>query len=299
MKILNMKKIITLLLTVLPLLCSGQQKGFDYFGLESPGDSIRLFAPGLVSLENSVDGSLAISPDGDEIFFSGGKQWPESKVMHLEKIGGRWTKPEVASFSVDCYAAEPAFSPDGRYLYYSSSKGSLDISQYCIWRVEKVGNRWGNAIKVIDVGGSDTWEFHPSVTKDGTVYFCCWNSLENVGSIYKSECTDGIYSEPEKVNVPFNAKSSITNPFVDPDGRYIIVAANKYEGKNDYDAYVSYRGNDGSWQTPINLGEKINTPGDDDSVDISPDGDFLFLYRQNDIYWTETKNILKPIPTAY
>jgi len=252
-----MKQIATLISIVLPLLCSGQQKGFDHFGLESPGDSIRLFAPGIVSLENSVDGSLAISPDGDEIFFSGGKQWPESKVMHLDKIDGRWTKPEVASFSVDCYAAEPAFSPDGRYLYYSSSKGSRDISQYCIWRAEKVGN-----------------EFHPSVTKDGTVYFCCWNSLENVGSIYKFECTDGTYSEPEKVNVPFNAKSSVTNPFVDPDGKYMITTANKYGGK-------------------------VNTPGNDDSVDISPDGDFLFLYRQNDIYWTETKKILKPILTTY
>ena len=51
--------------------------------------------------------------------------------------------------------------------------------------------------------------------------------------------------------------------------------------------------------TANKYGGKVNTPGNDDSVDISPDGDFLFLYRQNDIYWTETKKILKPILTTY
>ncbi len=288
-----MKPIITLFLTALSFFCFGQQKGFDYFGLKNPGDSIHLFAPDFVSLRNSNDVSLAISSKGDEVFFAGGGDWPKCKIMHVKKIDNQWEKPKVASFSVDCYTTEPAFSPDCKYLYYSSSKNSSDITQCCIWRVEKVGNQWGNAQKMIDFEDPNILEFHPSVTKNGTVYFCSWNVRENIGSIYKSQYSNGIYSIPEKVNIPFNTQSSVTNPFIDPDERYIITSANKHEGKKDYDSYISYRGKNSLWLSPINLGKKVNTPEEDNSVDISPDGNFVFIYKQKDVYWTEIKNVIK------
>ena len=101
----------------------GQNNTFDYFGFPSPGNKIELFAPGIISLENSKEYSLAISPSGDEIFFAAGT-WPESKIMHIRKTGNKWSEPQVASFSEDCYTVEPAFSPDGKYVYFSSSKES-------------------------------------------------------------------------------------------------------------------------------------------------------------------------------
>jgi len=288
-----MKQIVTLLFAVLSFSCCGRYGEFDYFGLKSPGSSVQLFAPDIVSLKNSNDVSLAISPKGDEVFFSSGGDWPECKIMHLKKVDGQWGRPELASFSVDCFTTEPAFSPDGRFLYYSASKDSSDITQCCIWRVEKIGDQWENPTKVIDFEDPSVWEFHPSVTKDGTVYFCSWNARKNVGSIYKSTYSNGTYSGPEKVGIPFDAQSSITNPFIDPSGRYIIVSANQYNGKKDYDSYISHRGKDGSWSSPINMGDKVNTPGDDNSVDISPDGKFVFIYRQKDVYWTDSKGIVK------
>jgi hypothetical protein len=93
---------------------------------------------------------------------------------------------------VSCHASssslissEPAFSPDGKHLYFSSSKGMTDISDYSIWRVKKTGNSWSNPRKVIDIEAPNKWEFHPAVTGN-TVYFCSWNSDQKAGSIYKS-----------------------------------------------------------------------------------------------------------------
>jgi|AGTN01.1.fsa_nt_gi WD40-like Beta Propeller Repeat. len=291
-----MKRICLLIyLIAVTLTGIGQSLEFDYFGLASPGDEIELFAPDIISLKNSKETSIAISSNGDEIFFSGGQGWPECKIMHMRKINNEWSKPKVANFSTDCYSTEPAFSPDGKYLYYSSSKGMKDIKQYCIWRVEKAGNEWGEPEKVIDTANPAIWEFHPSITKDGTVYFCSWDSLKQVGNIYKSKYANEVHLEPERVNFPFNIQSSDVNPFIDPDEEYIIISSTGQEGKGGYDVYISYRKEDDSWSAPINFGDKFNTMGDDESFDVSPDGRFLFIYKQDDVYWTETKGVFESL----
>jgi hypothetical protein len=277
------------------LISVAQHSGFDYFGLPSPMDSIQLFAPGVTSLKNSKEKSLAISPNGDEVFFSAGKGWPECKIMQVTKINNQWSKPKVAEFCADCYATEPAFSPDGRYLYYSSSKGRLDIKQYCIWRVERVGNKWGKSKKVIDIADPDILEFHPSITKKGTVYFCYWDSRKQIGSIYKSNFSGEVYSKPEKVDIPFNIQSSDTDPFIDPDEKYIITSSAGQYGKGGYDVYVLYSKGDGSWSSPVNFGDRFNTAGDEDSFDISPDGRFMFIYKQDDVYWIETRGVFEKL----
>lgn len=269
----------------------GQNNTFDYFGFPSPGNKIELFAPGIISLENSKEYSLAISPSGDEVFFAVGT-WPECKIMHVKKNGRHWSGPEIASFSTDCYAVEPAFSPDGKYLYFSSSKGEKDVKQYCIWRLEKVGDQWGKGKKVIDIEDPDILEFHPTITNNGTVYFCSWSLKTNKGSIYKSEHLNGVYSEPVKENVPFDEDCSVTNPFVEPDGKFIITSTEIENSKSKYDVFISYHEEDG-WAKPVSFGERFNSSEVDDSFDVSPDGRFLFIYKQDNVYWTEAKGIIQ------
>lgn len=276
-----------------PSITFAQHFDFDYFGLQSPGDSIKLFAPNIVSLKNVKEKSLAISPAGDEVFFSGGKSWPESKIMHVKKINNRWSEPQVADFSVDCFATEPAFSPDGKYLFFSSNRGETDIRQYCIWRMERIGTGWGHPQKIIDIPDPNIWEFHPTVAKNGSIYFCYWDAQKQFGYIYKSEYSGGVYAEPKKIDVSFNTQISDTDPFIDPDEKYIITSSTGQNGKGGYDVYISCKKGNGSWSFPVNLGNRFNTSGDEDSFDISPDGRFVFIYKQNDIYWTETKGVIE------
>lgn len=284
--------VITATLILSSVVIFAQHVGFDYFGLPSPGTSIVLFAPHIVSLKDFREKSLAISPDGDEIFFSGGKTWPETKILYIKKIDGQWNEPKEAEFCKDCFATEPAFSPDGKYLFFSSSKGETDIKHYCIWRMEKIGKTWGLPQKIIDIDDPNVWEFHPTVTRDGTIYFCYWDGDKQVGSIYKSEYSNGVYAEPVKVCIPFNVRSSDTDPFIDPDGKYLITSSTGQNGKGGYDVYVSYKSGDGSWAVPINAGDRFNTSEDEDSFDISPDGRFVFIYKQGEVYWTEINGII-------
>jgi hypothetical protein len=266
-----------------------QDRAFDYFGLASPGNKIEIFAPGIVSMKNADENSLAISPIGDEVFFSRG-DWPKTKIMHIKKIANRWTSPEVAEFSTKCYATEPAFSPDGKYLYFSSSKGMKDINNYSIWRIRKTASGWSEPLKVIDIEDSTIWEFHPTVTND-SVYFCKWDSTHKAGEIFKSTYSEDIYSKPEKVTL-FNIQSSDANPFVDPHGSYLITTSKVENSTTGHDVYIFYKKGDASWSEPVRFGDAFNTKADEHSFDISPDGNFLFIYKQGDVYWTETKGII-------
>jgi hypothetical protein len=289
-----MKRInIIALFMSITLLSNGQSIPFDYFGIPKPGNKIELFAFKKVSLQNSNEKSLAISPNGDEIFFSGGLDWPKCKIMHIKKVNNQWSEPNVAKFSADCYCTEPAFSPDGKYLYYSSSKGMQDINQYCIWRVEKVGNEWSAPKKVIDITNPYILEFHPSITNDGIVFFCSWDSQKQSGNICKSKLSGDSYSEPEIIKLPFAIQGSNTDPFIDPNENYLIASCSGQNGKGGYDVYIFYKEQNGTWGVANIFDDRFNTKEDDNSFDISPDGRFLFIYKLNDVYWTEAKGVLK------
>jgi hypothetical protein len=57
-------------------------------------------------------------------------------------------------------------------------------------------------------------------------------------------------------------------------------------GQNDL--YISYRKPDNSWTNPKNLGNVINTTGDETSGDITPDGLYMTYGRNNDLYWVSS-----------
>lgn len=271
--------------------CYTQLQPFDYLGQTPPGNTQVVFAPGIVSLAGSIEKSIAISPRGDEIFFMRGRGWPHSKIMHMVKRGGKWSMPDTAFFSKDCWATEPAFSSDGQYLYFSTSKGKSDIRFYDLWRVKKNKDGWSEPESIIDIIGDDIMEFHPSIINDGSVYFCYWDYAKQMGDIYFCKNNAGILIAPEKVGAPISTEYNDTDPFVETAGSYMIFKSNRPGGYGDNDLYISFKQTNGNWGNPINMSSLINTPNNDNPVDISPDGKYLFLYLNGDIYWVSTKII--------
>src|SRR5689334_13974761 len=70
-----------------------------YFNQSMPSDTPVLFAQNIISNEFG-NRDMAISPKGDELFYT--IQYGRgliSVVMHSKKINGKWSEPEVASFS--------------------------------------------------------------------------------------------------------------------------------------------------------------------------------------------------------
>jgi hypothetical protein len=86
------------------------------------GPAPTLFEPGIISGPGN-DGAPTFSPDGKAIFFSrsSGKR---SFLATSRQAGGRWSKPEIASFAAPYSDQQPAFSPDGHFLVCASPRPS-------------------------------------------------------------------------------------------------------------------------------------------------------------------------------
>lgn len=117
--------------------------------------------------------------------------------------------------------------------------------------------------------------------------------------------------------VPFNDKEySVGHPSLTKDGKTLYFASDKPGGYGGVDIYMTTREIGGNWGTPVNLGPKINTSGDDMFPYIAEDGTLYFASSGHtglgglDIYsssmiktgtkimnWTDPVNLGYPINT--
>ncbi|WAC03674.1 hypothetical protein N7U66_09600 [Lacinutrix neustonica] len=75
-------------------------------------------------------------------------------------------------------------------------------------------------------------------------------------------------------------QASIENPFVTPNGKQLFFSSNKPGGFGGFDLYVATIKADGTLDTPVNLGPKINTAMDDKYPAVSKDGKDLYFSSQ-------------------
>ncbi|HEY1054386.1 MAG TPA: hypothetical protein VGE24_04600 [Emticicia sp.] len=92
---------------------------------------------------------FAISPDGNEIFYT--LQSPQGvfqTIIYCKKgANGTWSKPEVAPFAGKYSDLEPAFSADGKKIYFASNRPTQgnEPKDFDIWVVSRENGQWGKA----------------------------------------------------------------------------------------------------------------------------------------------------------
>ncbi len=222
-----------------------------------------LFAEALVSTDlNERD--LAISPHGDELFFTVNNLDNSVRaIARIVKEDGQWSLPKIASFSGDFKDIEPYFSPDGKRLYYASTRplsGDETKTDYDLWFVEREGDSWGDPQHIPAPVNTDGNEFYPAVANSGNLYFTTTDSLRNE-NIFLSEWRDGQYSQPVALDSAINTPTYEFNAYVSPDENVILFSSyGREDGFGGGDLYYSIKGENGQWQAAVNLGETINSP---------------------------------------
>ena len=95
--------------------------------------------------------------------------------------------------------------------------------------------------------------------------------------IYASRKNGNSWSAPAPL--PFNAgEFDDCHPVISIDGDKLFFASNRPGGKGGMDLYVAYRVGD-SWSEPVNLGEGVNTAGNEV---------FPFIHADNTLYYAST-----------
>jgi len=255
----------------------------DYFGQVPPGDSARLFGPDAISTGIN-DRDFAISPDGNEIFFSReAGNFRYSTIFHTQRTDDIWSFPEVFEYCTNpgYKYIEPHLSPDGNEIFFISTMpaDSASTGNEDIWVCTKTEGKWSEPQNLGLPVNTKSKEFYPSVTVDGTIYYTHLDTIANEEFIYRSKLVNGAYQVPEKLGPNVNIGRARYNAFVAVNETYIIIPAygmpDSY-GATDY--YISFRDSLDNWSQPINMGPEINTAYSREwSASVSTDGKYLFF----------------------
>lgn len=107
------------------------------------------------------------------------------------------------------------------------------------------------------------------------------NTKYSVIHLFKATKTGDDFSKPEALTL--NSKNySIKNPSVSPDGKTIYFASNMPGGFGNFDIYKASIESGGQIGTPVNMGQKVNTEGQEM---------FPYISTKNTLYFSSTGHL--------
>lgn len=177
----------------------------------------------------------------------------------------------------------PILMPDGSHLIFTSNRPSEEDnpnrgpqeSFEDIYVARSVNGFWSAPQKI---GSNINIKFHDaaaSISHDGKTLFLYYE--QGSGDIFTATF-DGIeWSKPFPLNKNINTPFWETSACMSADGQQLFFTSSRPGGLGELDIYVSQRDETGDWGKPVNLGNNINTHGNEDSPFIHPDGKTLYF----------------------
>lgn len=261
-----------------------------------PGDVPEIFAPGLISTED-FEFTITFGPQMEELYFTRRKKGDSNKIYRMVYENNEWTKPAVAFFS-NPRAYEPHITPDGKRLYFGSSRPVNGKARLHQWYLEKTEGQWAEPKMLEADFVKDNLLMFLTSTRDETIYFTIIRNGPESGLFY-SEKSQGRYTSAVRLGENINRAGAIStaHPLITPDEKYLIYDFKASDGFGECDLYISIKQDDGSWSKSVNLGNSINTEFCEMTASMSPDGKYLFFSRGNgkgegNIYWVDFQKTL-------
>ncbi len=226
----------------------------------------------------------------------------------------------------------PSISADGRTMIFTSRRsdtkgGEVDkagdykyFEDIYISEWDTVDNTWGRARPIEGKLNTEGHDASLSIAPDANSIYIYRNDGEvYIGDIFVSKKTlsSGSWGTPKALEKPINTSYFESSACLSADGNKLYFVSEregkKYGAQGKGDIYVSERISKTMWGEPKNLGPVINTPDDEISVFIHPDGKTLFFSSkghlsiggldifmsklQDDGTWSKPENLGYPINT--
>ncbi|MEQ1732546.1 MAG: OmpA family protein [Bacteroidia bacterium] len=188
----------------------------------------------------------------------------------------------------------PSVSADEQTLFFTralpidSTNPKTRTQEDFYVSARKNNNTWGKAINAGQPLNTTANDGAQALSPDGQTIF--FTVCEEAGGSYpegrkgNGRCdvffslrNGDSWSQPRNINEPVSSASWDAQPCVASDGRTIYFISNRKGGLGGMDIWMCYVRDDNSWSEPINLGNKINTSGNEMSVFIHPDNQTLYF----------------------
>ncbi|MCK5536039.1 MAG: PD40 domain-containing protein [Bacteroidales bacterium] len=262
----------------------------EYLGLNLPDTVPEIFAPDFISGKGRLHCFPSFSIDNKEIYW----MTIPPKIMTVREINGKWSDPQLASFSTENRNFAPFVAHDNT-IYFSSNrdggKGKLDI-----WHTTKIDSSFTVPLNIGDKINTGNSESNPTVSENKTMFYAgsVKGKLYSRG-IYYSTYENGEYQIPVFLPEPINIMDTAIldyTPFIAPDESYLLFCSNRQNPEKELcHIYISFKKENGEWNEPIDLSLKMGFTRSSKFPYITPDKKFLFFSCGNDMYWVDAKII--------
>ena len=141
-------------------------------------------------------------------------------------------------------------------------------------------NGWSKAENMGKPLNTSNNEGAQAISADGQMMvFTACNRRDGQGNcdLYLSHLEGDHWSVPVNMGRPVNTASKETQPSISPDKKEIYFSSNRPGGRGGLDLWKTSLQPNGSWGKPVNLGDTINTPGNEQSPYIHPDNQTLYF----------------------
>lgn len=257
----------------------------EYFPVINADESTMMFTYRGPKSKGGMVNDLG-EPDPEGIFYG------EDIYQTSKDEKGDW-KPAIPldNLNSDRNDAAINLSPDGQTLIMF--RNTIDSSGN-IYLSRLDGSVWGKPKSLPGWVNSEYWEGSACISSnEQTMIF----SSERPGGfggrdLWRSiKLPNGNWSRPTNLGPKINTVYNEDAPFLFYDGTTLYFSSNNITSMGEYDIFYSSLQGDTAWTTPVNLGNKINTPFDDKFYVINASGSRGFFSSmrkkgqgQQDIY---------------
>jgi len=216
----------------------------------------------------------------------------------------------------------PSITADGQTLMftrqtrYGNSATGYQLGQEDFYVSYLLENKWQKAINAGAPINTSNNEGAQTISSGGNyMYFTACDRPGGLGScdLYFSAFDRGKWSVPINIGAPVNTSYWESQPSVSADGKILFFSSSRPGGIGGKDIWYSVIKENGNWSIPVNMGDTVNTEGDEMSPFIHFDGrtlyfasdgrpgmggfDLFFTRMNDDSTWSQPKNLGYPINT--
>ncbi len=267
---------------------------------------------------NYPDYMPALDPTGTKLYFTsrrlGGIKDEEATakegdedVYFIEKSSGQWSAPQLLPEPINSGSHEGAacFSADGQLMVYTACGRDGGIGECDLFISTLEGNQWSTPVNMGNVVNNEAWDSQPTISSDGNRIIFTSTRSGGYGSedLYMIERNIfGEWAPAMNLGGLINTPFSDASPFLSQDGKTLYFASNGHPGYGGYDLFKSVHEN-GKWSMPVNLGQPLNTKGDDEYFTIGGSGEIGYFASnrggdQLDLFEIEIPEDMRPQPTV-
>ena len=178
----------------------------------------------------------------------------------------------------------PSLTADGQTMVYTRRllppSGNVNRGNEDFYISHYKDGKWTKGRALETINRPETNEGAQSLSADGKLLvFTICDRRDSYGGcdLYYSQNKKGIWSAPKNLGNKVNSRAWETQPSIAANKKSIYFASKREGSKGGSDIWVTHRKSGGTFEAPINLGDQINTAGDEQSPFIHPDGETLYF----------------------